>query len=200
MKTGSTSLVAALLVSAAIAAQAQSPRGGPGMPCCGMRNADRLEQGLRQAGATEEQVAKLREQGYQTRKQMISLRAEREQAELEVQHLLGQDKVDREAVMKAVEKLGAVETSIHKLRIQQQLDMREIVGPDTCSKLRERALERRGEMRDDRGGNKRGGNWGGGEDQRGEEGWRQRPDERRGRFEAPPEPEEMPETGSPPAE
>ncbi|MBU1693951.1 MAG: periplasmic heavy metal sensor, partial [Verrucomicrobia bacterium] len=180
------------------------PRGGgmPGKACCpGMENMPRMESALREAGATDEQVAQLREQGYQMRKQMIALRAEKEQAELEVQHLLGQDKVDREAVMKAVETLGAVETSLRKLRVQQQLDVREIVGPDTCSKLRERAFERRGQMRDERGGKQRGESWGGrGEEKRGEEGWRQKRDEKKGHFQAPPEPEDMPETEAPPAE
>ena len=192
MKMGSMSLVAALLVGAAGAARAQPPaegRGGEGGPGFGMRNPERMEQALREAGATDEQVAKLREQGYQMRKQMISLRAEREQAELEVQHLLGQDKVDREAVLKAVEKLGAVETSIHKLRVQHQLDMRELVGPDTCKKLHKRAFEQRRERREDRG-----------EDRRGGEGWGRKQEGKQDRFEQPPEPEDMPEMGEPPAE
>ena len=179
MKGWSKSLLAAAVVGWAGAALAQ-PAGGGG-PEFGMRKEARMEQALREAGATDEQVAKLREQIYQARKQMISLHAEKEQAEIEVQHLMMQDKVDREAVLKAVEKLGAVKTSLHRLRIQQQLDMREIVGPDVARKVRAGAADRWREKRQGRGEGK----WRG-EMDRPHKGCPFQPS-------PPPEPEEMPE-------
>ncbi len=196
MKNGLRYWGAALLAGAAIAAQAPGPMGGPGLPGCAMPGGGGCpmagggrEQALKAAGATDEQVARVREKMYETRKQMIALRAEQELARMEVQHLLSQDKVDREAVMKAVDKTGAVETSIHKLRVQQQLDLRDIVGADVLKKARESAFEHRRDKQDGRREDRRGDRWGGrGEGKRGEgEG-------NRGRFQPPPplEPEEIP--------
>lgn len=197
MKNGLRYWGPALLAVAAIAAQAQGPMGGPGAEGCPMQGCGGREQALKAAGATDEQLAQVREKMYEARKQMIALRAEQQLAQLDIQRLMAQDKIDREAVMKAIEKAGAVEVSLHKLRVQQQLDVRDIVGADVLKKAREQAFEHRRDKQEGRRGDRGGARWGGrGEGKRGEGEWG------RGRFQPPPalEPGEMPEPDEPPSE
>lgn len=206
MKNGLRYWGAALLAGVAIAAQAQDPMGGPGPAGCPMQGGGAggcpmaagggREQALKAAGATDAQLAQVREKMYEARKQMIALRADQELARLEIRRLMEQDKVDREAVMKAIDKAGAVEVSLHKLRVQQQLDLRDIVGADVLKRAREAAFEHRRDKQGDRGEGKKGGDrWGGrGEGKHGKGEWG------RGPSHPPPEPEELPEPVEEPAE
>ena len=214
MKRWSKSLMAVALVGAATVALAQRSGGGrdrQGGASCpmmgggpGLEKMMRMEPMLRKAGATDEQLAALKEKAYELRKQMITLHAEQEQSENELQHLLGQDKVDRAAVMKAVEQVGAVKTNIQKLRVQQQLDMRDLLGAEVMGKLR--AVSPEGCRMGPREGKSSWGKEMRGQENRDEGGWRRERfgkgprSERRGEEEDMPEPGAMPEPDAPPAE
>jgi len=98
----------------------------------------------KKVGLTDEQIATLKGSLLETQKQMIKLRAESELAELDVRRLMGEDQVDRAAVMKAIEAAGAAHTAIRKAGAEERLKVREIVGQETLDKIREHMADRMG--------------------------------------------------------
>ncbi|OQW95988.1 MAG: hypothetical protein BWK77_06585 [Verrucomicrobia bacterium A1] len=133
--------------------------GGPeGNPGRGMGHVIQNADLAKSLGVTDEQRAKLRESSYELRKKTIQLEADQELARLEVNHLMDQEKPDREALNKAVEEAGRVETELQKVRIQQRLTTEEVLGEETLANIREymrkQMQERDGkrpERRDQRG-------------------------------------------------
>jgi len=98
----------------------------------------------KKAGLTDEQIATLKGSLLETQKQMIKLRAESELAELEVRRLMDEDKVDRAAVMKAIDAASAAHTAIRKAGVEERLKVRETIGQETLNKIRELASDRMG--------------------------------------------------------
>jgi Spy/CpxP family protein refolding chaperone len=117
-------------------------------------------QAARELGITEEQVSALREQGYESRKEMIRLRSDLEMAELELRRLLESESPSTKDVDAAIERVGQAHTAMQKQRLHGMLKAREVLGEETCARLREKAgdamRERRREFRGDRQGWKRG--------------------------------------------
>ncbi|MFH0907415.1 MAG: periplasmic heavy metal sensor [bacterium] len=110
------------------------------------------EEIVKKLGITDAQVKAVREAGYERQKVMISLRADAELAQLDVKKLMDQDTPDTEAVMKALDTVGRLETEIRKEGVRNQLRIREIIGTDTARKLRDIMRERKGREGGDRQG------------------------------------------------
>ena len=102
------------------------------------------------AGLSEEDEQALEDLSYEYRKEIIPLRANSQLAQLEVRRLLGQEKTDEAAVMKAVEAAGQAEIALEKARIAHQLRIRGVLGPEKSAQLREMRRECRVERRQGR--------------------------------------------------
>mgnify|MGYP003587113682 CR=1 FL=1 len=138
-------IVMTLAAGLAVSAAAQCPMGGgacggqPGPRRAGgsmLQMLVRQEARLRELGATDEQIQKLKTIAYAVRKDMISLMAEREQAELDLQRLMDQPKLDRAAIEKLADQMGSVEARTIKQRLMTQADIRELFGTDLLKQLR----------------------------------------------------------------
>ena len=96
-------------------------------------------------GVTEEQVKKIKESQFTLEKQMITMRADAEAAKLEVRHLMEGDKVDRDAIGKAIDAAAAKEATLRKTEILRMIDVKEILGSDTIKKIKDTVRERMAE-------------------------------------------------------
>ncbi|NCC51870.1 MAG: hypothetical protein EOM20_11715 [Spartobacteria bacterium] len=129
----------------------------------------------KKAGVTDEDISALTALDYEHQKVMIPMQAQRRLAQLELDHLLDQDAPDKTAVGKAVEDLGAIDTSLKKAKIDYLLQVKDALGPEKIEKLREarRNFARKHRNQDDgpRGkGNRKGGKDGRGSKGRGQGG------------------------------
>lgn len=109
------------------------PAGGPGM--CG-RMMGNPEQ-LKCCGATDDQVKKAGEVALKQRKQQIELWAKTKLAQVQLHYLMRSESPDKKAIMDAVDTLNAARGEAFKARITSLMEMREILGPDVCKKMRE---------------------------------------------------------------
>jgi Spy/CpxP family protein refolding chaperone len=101
----------------------------------------------REFGLTDKQIDAAQAAAKEHRKQAIRLRGDVELARMELQELMDSDKPDREAVMKAVDKVGATELALEKSNVDLKLQLRDIVGADTMKKIRAKMREERQERR-----------------------------------------------------
>ncbi|MDA0989967.1 MAG: hypothetical protein O3A51_04365 [Verrucomicrobia bacterium] len=92
---------------------------------------------------TEDQIAKLRDGMFEFQKKKVQTRANLELAAIEQARLLTEKDVDRAALMKAVEKTGAIRTDMAKMQIEGLLLMRETLTEEQHAKLREMMQRRR---------------------------------------------------------
>ena len=99
-------------------------------------------------GVTDEQLAQLKDSAYKSRQASIKLHAELDLARLELSHLMDADSPDVAAVDKAVDQASAIEAQLQKMRIKEQLKVREILGSETLEKLQQKM---RSQMREGRG-------------------------------------------------
>jgi hypothetical protein len=90
----------------------------------------------KRAGITDEQIKKIKDGQYEFEKQMIQMRADAQQAQMEVRHLMEADKVDRDAVSKAIDAAGAKELAMRKAGIMRMLDVKETIGKETTEKIK----------------------------------------------------------------
>ena len=108
----------------------------------------------KELGVTEDQVATLSNYVYEHRQNMIKLQSDRQLAQVEIDHLLKQDNPDVEAVMKAVDHAGAIETDIRKAQVEQTMKVKTVLGKDTLAKMHEyfeKKLEERMQNQNDCG-------------------------------------------------
>ena len=92
---------------------------------------------------------------YDTRRNMIQLRADQEAARAEIEFQMDSDAPDEKAVMAACEKLGQVNAEIARNRVRNQLEVSKILTPEQRAKmkqLRERMKQRRESRRRESGG------------------------------------------------
>lgn len=151
--------VALATLGLAVAAQGRMEGRGGGGPGDGPRWGGgeglqmllRQESRLRDLGATEEQVEKLKTLAYTLRKDMIALQAEREQGRLELDRLLDAASLDKKALETIVEQLGAVDARMLKNRIETRVQIREILGNELLRTLRDEAQKHLREMRRGKG-------------------------------------------------
>ncbi len=83
--------------------------------------------------ATRKKIADL---VYEAKKQGIALRADLEQAKLELHRLMEQDKPDTEAILKQFDKVGQVKNELAKLRLRTMLQVQQLLTPEQRKKAR----------------------------------------------------------------
>ena len=135
--------------------QGGGPGGGPGEGHGGGLSAllDNDEV-VKKLGLTEEQVKAVQEAGYEHQKVMVSLRADAELAQLDVKKLMDQDAPNTEAVMKALDTAGRLQTELRKEGVRNQLKIREIIGTDAAKQLKQIMRNRMDRQGGDRPGNR----------------------------------------------
>jgi len=86
---------------------------------------------------SDEQVAKLRALKSETEKQAIRNKADLEILQIDLHDLLSQNKVDVKAVDARVEKMGELQTKMHKAHIHAKLDAQKILTTEQQKKHQE---------------------------------------------------------------
>lgn len=87
-------------------------------------------------GVTEEQIEKLEDIILKQEKRKIQLKANADKARVDLRQLMKQDEPDQEAVMAAVDAVGAAQTELRKAEIGTLLKVKRILGADTVKALR----------------------------------------------------------------
>ena len=113
-------------------------------------------------GLAPDQVDKLKKAHTDGQDQMTKLEADRKQAALKQAELMTATNVDEDAVMKAVEQTGAVQTQIAKIQVQQILALKKILTPDQLEKAKQLGRDRAREFREKAGNFRRQGPGAGG--------------------------------------
>lgn len=103
-------------------------------------------------GLSEDKVKAIREAAFAQREQMVKLRSEAELSRMQVEKLSSADKVDKDAVMKAIDAAGQAEVAIKKAEVGFELQVKEMVGPEVIKKIRETMKEHLAERRANAGG------------------------------------------------
>lgn len=162
-KTSQKWLVAtACIVMAVSIATAQNPRGdgregpgnrGPGRERQGGRG-NPLERGrfmlrvlkdaelLKASGITEEQAEALKAKLFDFEKREIELQAEMRKASLKQARLLADSSTGKDALMEAVEEVGAARTELAKLAMERILAVRSCLDEQQIQTLMEKTRER----------------------------------------------------------
>lgn len=107
-------------------------------------------------GLNQDQAARIEELSYNTQKELIRLQSEAQQAQLELQRLMQSDNPDRQSVMNQAERLGQLQTEMRKLRLQQRLEIQQILTPEQIQHARDFMQQRRQEFNENRGQGGRG--------------------------------------------
>ena len=127
-------------------------RGGPGMggPGGGRQRGPSPE-ALKEAGATDEQIAQLKKVKDEQELAQVDLKAKAEKAQIELKQLMGSDKPDKDAVFAAIDKVSAARAAMMKNGIAAKLKAREIIGEEVAAKLKELCREKGKGQRGQRG-------------------------------------------------
>lgn len=124
----------------------QEGRGGPqmrqggrnGKPNGGLRELMNPRR-LKEAGATDEQLASLKKFADEQRFKRIDLNAAAEKAELTLEMQLSGDTVDEKTALQAADALSQARAALFKQEVSARLKAREILGTDVLKKLREKS-------------------------------------------------------------
>lgn len=103
---------------------------------------------LKEAGATEEQLARLKKIRDEQQLRRVDLKAAVEKAQVELKQLVTSDKPNQDAVFAAVDKVSAAKAALMKSGIAARLQARGILGDTVTTKLRRRAARRGGSLRE----------------------------------------------------
>jgi Spy/CpxP family protein refolding chaperone len=87
---------------------------------------------------------KIKDMLYEAQKQSITLHADLEQAKLELQHMMDQDKPDTEAVLKQFDKVAQAKTALAKVGMRTMLEAQKLLTPEQRKKVREHMMKMRG--------------------------------------------------------
>lgn len=117
--------------------QCMMQRGGPGPGMEIGRKPFLNPQRLKEAGATEQQLAALKAFANEQQLKQVDLRATAEKAELALEQLMSSEAVDEKAALKAVDALSQARAEIFKMEVSSKLKMKEILGAEVQKKLRE---------------------------------------------------------------
>ncbi len=112
----------------------RSQRGYPGMS--GHRHGPTPES-LKEAGATDEQLAQLKKVKEEQQLKQVDLKAAAEKAQIQLKQLIDSDKPDQDAIFAAVDKVSATKAALMKNGIGAKLKAREILGDELTKKFRE---------------------------------------------------------------
>jgi Spy/CpxP family protein refolding chaperone len=108
---------------------------------------------------SSEQVEALKKMRMDVQTEMITLNADRDKAALKQAELMSAEQPDLEAVLKAVEEVGTLQTKIAKLRVKTLLEAKKVLTPEQLQKAKEmfseRMRERREQMMQQRGDRRR---------------------------------------------
>ena len=103
---------------------------------------------LKEAGATDQQLAALKAFANEQQLKQVDLRAAAEKAELTLKQLMDSETTDEKAALKAADTLSQARAELFKLEISSKLKMREILGAEIQKKLHEmgppEGMERQG--------------------------------------------------------
>jgi len=91
----------------------------------------------KQAGITDDQVAKIRQQESDFRKTEIRSRADLEVKRLELKDLLDSDKPDRAAIDSKLQEISVSQVALEKAAIDHRLDLRDAITPAQRDKIRQ---------------------------------------------------------------
>ena len=109
-----------------------------------MRHMDAKKGGLAsELDLSQEKRAEMKEKMHFARKLMIQLKAKRDEAKTEIEHLLDADEVDENAVMAAAEKLAQTSGDIIKARVQSKLNIITMLTPEQQKKMKKLRKEMR---------------------------------------------------------
>lgn len=114
-----------------------------GMQCCRMMEGEHREGhefflGMKdELGLSDEQVTKLRALKSETEKQAIQSKADLEIVRIDLHDLLSRDKVDVKAVDGKIEKMGELQTKMHKAHFHAKLDAKNILTAEQLKKHQE---------------------------------------------------------------
>src|SRR5262245_61986968 len=81
----------------------------------------------------KDQIAKIRESHQ---KDMIDARADLQKAELEFRKLMRADDPDKGAINRQIDRMASIRADMMKTRVDQRLDVRDVLTPEQRAKLR----------------------------------------------------------------
>jgi hypothetical protein len=87
-------------------------------------------------GVSAEVFKAIQEGTFELRKQQVDLRADLQKAAMEQARLMMAEETERDELMAAVEKTGAIRTKLAKLRMEQLLLVRSKLSSEQLDKLR----------------------------------------------------------------
>ena len=90
----------------------------------------------KELGLSEAQITQIRESVSGSAEELKDLNARIEKAALRQAELMKADKLDEEAVMKAVQETGDLRTQIAKIRIKQLIAAHKVLTPEQLAKVR----------------------------------------------------------------
>jgi Spy/CpxP family protein refolding chaperone len=96
----------------------------------------------KQAGITDDQVAKIRQQESEFRKAEIRNRADLEVKRIDLKDLLESDKPDRAAIDNKLQEISASQMALEKAAIDHRLDLRDAITPAQREKIRQLLKDR----------------------------------------------------------
>jgi Spy/CpxP family protein refolding chaperone len=140
--------------------------GGPGgkgrkkfgqfMPMAGLYPPPLVLHQAQSLGLSAAQVAKIKQDVFDTHAKLIDLSARAKKARLEVAKLLGAPKVDQQAVNRRIDEAAAAQAESRKVRLGLLLRTRDALTPEQRTKL-DQALKEHGGMHGGMGSGKPGG-------------------------------------------
>ncbi|MDP8255843.1 MAG: periplasmic heavy metal sensor [Candidatus Alcyoniella australis] len=92
---------------------------------------------LAELNITQEQVAQLQEINREMRRQMAPLHSKLEVTRIDLEALLDADNPDRKAIETKVSQISDLQGQMQLIKINSQLDARQIVGKQTMDKLQQ---------------------------------------------------------------
>ena len=105
---------------------------------------------IKAAGVERPVLREIRQTMRATRRSMVALKAATENAKIDLQELLEADEVNRDAVMKGIDRVAAAKANIQKKRVGTMLDIQAKLTPDQRTKVKTMMNEfrsRRGDKR-----------------------------------------------------
>jgi Spy/CpxP family protein refolding chaperone len=95
-----------------------------------------LELFSEELGLTEEQQSAIKEQQFQTEKEVIELRSKIEVAELELKNLLREDNPDEAEIKNKIEEIGQLKSELRWVKVQAKLGLRDLLTSEQYEKLK----------------------------------------------------------------
>ncbi|MDA3925374.1 MAG: periplasmic heavy metal sensor [Kiritimatiellae bacterium] len=124
----------------------QQAQRGPQQNFRGQRGGERGPHGQRQgpsperlkeAGATDEQIAQIKKIKEEQELKQVDLKATAEKTQIQMKQLMSSEKPDKDAIFAAVDKASAAKAALMKSGIAARFKAREILGDEVTKKLRE---------------------------------------------------------------